>query len=186
MIFFGKFLYEVFPVFPIQKWNFIDIRCNHLKEIKIMKRMIELYTLYDNYWTIHDCLSVQKFYDIEIGLDYRVRHIESWPMPIYLGQTKPFRFNPLILCLGLIGSKDLYAIQASPPPLRFWCTPWNRFFFDVSDDLEQKEKKNFLVQKIFWTCKIFGYFDLYAIQAPSLLNFGPPPDIDFFDVSDDL
>ena len=24
-----------------------------------------------------------------------------------------------------------------------------------------------------------GYFDLYAIQAPPPLNFGPPPEIDF-------
>ena len=164
MIFFGKFLYEVFPVFPIQKWNFIDIRCNHLKEIEIMKRMIELYTLYDNYWTIHDCLSVQKFYDIEIGLDYRVRHIESWPMPIYLGQTKPFRFNPLILCLGLIGSKDLYAIQASPPLFDFGAPP-EIDFLSMFQMIWSKKKFFFLVQKNFWTCKIFqGIFFLENVR----------------------
>ena len=34
---------------------------------------------------------------------------------------------------------------------------------------------------------MFGYSDLYAIQAtPPLLKFGPPTEIDFFDVSDDL
>ena len=28
--------------------------------------------------------------------------------------------------------------------------------------------------------KLGGYFDLYAIQAPPLLGFGAPPEIDFF------
>ena len=32
-----------------------------------------------------------------------------------------------------------------------------------------------------------GYFDLYASQAPPLLlGFGPPPEINFLDVLDDL
>ena len=31
-----------------------------------------------------------------------------------------------------------------------------------------------------------GYFDLYAIQAPPLLNFGASPEIGFFNFSDDL
>ena len=34
--------------------------------------------------------------------------------------------------------------------------------------------------------KIIGSNYLNPIQAHPLLNFGPPPEIDFFDVSDDL
>ena len=42
-----------------------------------------------------------------------------------------------------------------------------------------------IYSEMFLSClmkSIFGYFDLYAIQAPPLLNFGPLPEIDFFDV----
>ena len=85
------------------------------------------------------------------------------------------------------GYFDLYAIQA-PPLLKNGPLP-EIDFLDVSDDLEIKKNS---VQKIFWLWKfskknLFGYSDLYAIQAtPPLLKFGPPTEIDFFDVSDDF
>ena len=52
-----------------------------------------------------------------------------------------------------MGSNDFNATQAPPPP-QFWIPP-EIDFFDVSDDLEQKKNIFFLVQKNFWTCKIF-------------------------------
>ena len=42
-----------------------------------------------------------------------------------------------------------------PPPSSVLDPPPEIDFFDVSDDLEQKKKFFFLVQKNFWTCKIF-------------------------------
>ena len=37
---------------------------------------------------------------------------------------------------------------------------------------------------LFWS--VIGYFDLYASQAPPSSVLDPPPEIDFFDVLDDL
>ena len=57
-----------------------------------------------------------------------------------------------------MGYFDLYATQAQtppPPPSSVLDPPPEIDFFDVSDDLEQKKKIFFLVQKNFWTCKIF-------------------------------
>ena len=51
-----EIIFEAFEVFPI--------RCNHLQYHKILQKMVQEHTLYDNYYLIkHPSLSIQKCYD---------------------------------------------------------------------------------------------------------------------------
>ena len=63
-----------------------------------------------------------------------------------------------------------YRLTGHPPPsLQVWTPLWNRFF-RCFRWFGAKKKILFWYKKFFWTCKIkfFGYFELYATQAPPL------------------
>ena len=71
----------------------------------------------------------------------------------------------------------------NPNPQRFELSWTNsarlRIFANPQESADLQENTHFDPEQVFpyrWD----GYFDLYASQAPPLLDFGAPPEIDFF------